>query len=165
MSLGFVAGPVQPVSAELAVEVSYPCDETAVESTQQIFGNLASALVIPVAGWAGRNVDLNFGKMPWDGDIRGDVVLLAALVAVCGAVYSGFGGELKRSMVDCGGEVRKLRERGEEREERRSSEDCDRRKEPSDNTQRGAARSEATVLHEQLSFSTRFARRRRSKPS
>ena len=50
--LGIAAGPIQPVNAELAVEVSYPCDETAVESTQQIFGNLASALLVPLAAFA-----------------------------------------------------------------------------------------------------------------
>ena len=52
--LGISAGPIQPVNAELAVEVSYPCDETAVESTQQIFGNLVSALLVPGEGRGGE---------------------------------------------------------------------------------------------------------------
>ena len=38
--LGVVAGPIQPINAELAVDVTYPSDETAVESVKQIGGNL-----------------------------------------------------------------------------------------------------------------------------
>jgi len=34
--LGASAGPVQPIAAELAVETAYPCDENAVEATQQL---------------------------------------------------------------------------------------------------------------------------------
>ncbi|MFN7506478.1 MAG: hypothetical protein ACK5Q1_13060, partial [Limnobacter sp.] len=38
LGLGMAAGPVQPINAELAVDVTYPGDETAVESVQQIGG-------------------------------------------------------------------------------------------------------------------------------
>ena len=38
LGLGAAAGPVQPINAELAVDVTYPGDETAVESVQQIGG-------------------------------------------------------------------------------------------------------------------------------
>jgi hypothetical protein len=48
LTLGGAAGPIQPINAELAVEVSYPSDENAVEATQQLCGNLFSALLVPV---------------------------------------------------------------------------------------------------------------------
>jgi len=103
--LGFVAGPIQPVNAELAVEVTYPSDETAVESTQQIFGNLISALMVPVAAKA-ANVDFEiFPDFPAGGyiasDVRGDVVLLSIVAALTYGLYSTFDAPLKRSMLDC----------------------------------------------------------------
>lgn len=52
LGLGLSCGPIQPINAELAVDVTYPSDETAVESVQQVGGNLVSALMVPVAGWA-----------------------------------------------------------------------------------------------------------------
>ncbi|KAL9188339.1 hypothetical protein ACHAXT_006717 [Thalassiosira profunda] len=52
--LGFFVGPVQPINAELAVDVTYPGDETAVESVQQFGGNFCSALFVPVAGRAAK---------------------------------------------------------------------------------------------------------------
>lgn len=58
LALGAVAGPVQPINAELAVEVSHPFDENAVEATQQLAGNLVSALLVPAYQAAGRNFDL-----------------------------------------------------------------------------------------------------------
>ena len=59
LGLGFFAGPIQPISAELAVDVTYPGDETAVESIQQIGGNLFSALLVPLAEHASRrNYDI-----------------------------------------------------------------------------------------------------------
>merc|ERR1712151_605364 len=56
LGLGMAAGPVQPINAELAVDVTFPGDETAVESVQQIGGNLISALLVPVAE-AAANID------------------------------------------------------------------------------------------------------------
>ena len=52
LGLGLSCGPIQPINAELAVDVTYPSDETAVESVQQVGGNLISALMVPVAEWA-----------------------------------------------------------------------------------------------------------------
>ena len=48
LTLGAFIGPVQPINAELAVEVSHPADENAVEATQQLSGNLLSALLVPL---------------------------------------------------------------------------------------------------------------------
>jgi len=45
--LGFTVGPVQPICAELAVEVSYPEDENGVVALQQVCGNLFSAILVP----------------------------------------------------------------------------------------------------------------------
>ena len=48
LGLGATAGPVQPINAELAVEVSSPADETNIEAVQQLCGNLFSALLVPL---------------------------------------------------------------------------------------------------------------------
>lgn len=45
---GAAVGPVQPINAELAVEVTHPFDENAVEAAQQLAGNLVSALLVPL---------------------------------------------------------------------------------------------------------------------
>jgi hypothetical protein len=46
---------MQPINAELAVEVSYPSDENAVEATQQLCGNLFSALLVPLCVTAAKS--------------------------------------------------------------------------------------------------------------
>jgi len=101
MGLGLGCGPIQPINAELAVDVTYPSDETAVESIQQVGGNLVSALMVPVAEWA-LNQDYEFFKKirPLDSDIRGDVVLLFAVAAVTFAYFSTFDAPLRRTMAD-----------------------------------------------------------------
>ena len=38
----------------LQVEVTYPSDENAIEATQQLSGNLFSALLVPICEWAVR---------------------------------------------------------------------------------------------------------------
>jgi len=96
-SLGFVAGPVQPIAAELAVEVAYPCDENAVEATQQLSGNLFSALLVPICQGA-ASFDLQFpGKAV---DMRGDTIILLALVGLVAAGFSSFDAPLVRTLVD-----------------------------------------------------------------
>mmetsp|Transcript_4745 Transcript_4745/g.6742 ORF Transcript_4745/g.6742 Transcript_4745/m.6742 type:complete len:598 (+) Transcript_4745:188-1981(+) len=102
LGLGMAAGPVQPINAELAVDVTYPGDETAVESVQQIGGNLVSALLVPVAEYASRLDPELFPKNPvLDSDIRGDVILLIVISIMTLSYFSGFDSPLKRSMADC----------------------------------------------------------------
>lgn len=101
LGLGLAAGPVQPINAELAVDVTFPGDETAVESVQQIGGNLISALLIPVAEWASeKDYTLLRGVPGLESDIRGDVVLLIALAAITLAFFSGFDAPLARTASD-----------------------------------------------------------------
>ena len=101
LGLGISCGPIQPINAELAVDVTYPCDETAVESVQQVGGNLVSALMVPIAEWA-LNQDYEFFKQirPLDSDIRGDVLLLFAVAAVTILYFSSFDAPLMRTMAD-----------------------------------------------------------------
>ena len=101
LGLGVSCGPIQPINAELAVDVTYPSSETAVESVQQVGGNLVSALMVPVAEWA-LNQDYEFFKQirPLDSDIRGDVVLLFGVAAVTILYFSSFDAPLKRTMAD-----------------------------------------------------------------
>jgi hypothetical protein len=100
--LGLAAGPIQPINAELAVDVTYPCDETAVESVQHIGGNMVSALLIPVAEWASSRVDYEiFPGVPiLASDIRGDVVLLLLIALITMAYYGTFNAPLARSLAD-----------------------------------------------------------------
>lgn len=101
LGLGMAAGPVQPINAELAVDVTYPGDETAVESVQQIGGNLISALLIPIAEAASeKDYTLLRGVPGFESDIRGDVVLLVALAFITLAYFSKFDAPLMRSAAD-----------------------------------------------------------------
>eukprot|EP00532_Pseudo-nitzschia_australis_P005701 CAMPEP_0168167234 /NCGR_PEP_ID=MMETSP0139_2-20121125/2443_1 /TAXON_ID=44445 /ORGANISM="Pseudo-nitzschia australis, Strain 10249 10 AB" /LENGTH=585 /DNA_ID=CAMNT_0008084467 /DNA_START=291 /DNA_END=2048 /DNA_ORIENTATION=- len=101
LGLGIAAGPVQPINAELAVEVTYPGDETAVESVQQIGGNLVSALLIPIAEAASENdYTLLRGVPGLESDIRGDVVLLIAVAFITIAYFSRFDAPLARTIAD-----------------------------------------------------------------
>jgi len=101
LGLGLACGPIQPINAELAVDVTYPSDETAVESVQQVGGNLVSALMVPVAEWA-LNQDYEFFKQirPLDSDIRGDVLLLFTIAAVTLVYFSTFDAPLMLTEAD-----------------------------------------------------------------
>lgn len=99
--LGAAAGPVQPINAELAVDVTYPGDETAVESVQQIGGNLISALLVPVAElFAKRDYDFFRGLPGLESDIRGDTLLLVGLALITLTYFSAFDAPLVRSIAD-----------------------------------------------------------------
>ena len=105
LGLGMAAGPVQPINAELAVDVTYPGDETAVESVQQIGGNLFSALLVPIAERAARTDFQLMPKVPLlESDIRGDVVVLVALTCITYGFFSFFDAPLRRTMADQEGE-------------------------------------------------------------
>jgi hypothetical protein len=105
--LGLAAGPIQPINAELAVDVTYPCDETAVESVQQIGGNMISALLIPIAEWASTRIDYELlPNIPILAcDIRGDVVLLLVVALATMAYYGTFDAPLQRSLADKNGDT------------------------------------------------------------
>jgi FLVCR family MFS transporter 7 len=95
--LGASAGPVQPIAAELAVETSYPCDENAVESTQQLAGNLFSALLVPICEAAAEG-DLQFpGEIV---DLRGDTIVLMTLLITVALYFSRFDSPLLRTQLD-----------------------------------------------------------------
>jgi len=95
------AGPIQPINAELAVDVVYPGDETAVESVQQIGGNLISALLVPVAEIAAEKDYQLLPSIPTlASDIRGDVILLMSVAIVTYLYFTGFDAPLKRTMAD-----------------------------------------------------------------
>lgn len=103
LGLGIAAGPVQPINAELAVDVTYPGDETAVESVQQIGGNLISALLVPLAEIAAeKDFQLLPNSPELASDIRGDVLLMMSIAFATFAYFSSFEAPLKRSLADCG---------------------------------------------------------------
>lgn len=99
--LGFFVGPVQPINAELAVDVTYPGDETAVESVQQFGGNFCSALLVPIAGKAAKADYQILPNIPFlASDIRGDVIFMMALSIATYWFYRSFDAPLRRSMMD-----------------------------------------------------------------
>lgn len=103
VGLGVTAGPIQPINAELAVDITYPSDETAVESVQQIGGNLVSALLVPLAEIGARQDYQLLPTNEWfASDIRGDVVLLVAIAVVTWVYFSGFDSPLRRTLADKG---------------------------------------------------------------
>jgi FLVCR family feline leukemia virus subgroup C receptor-related protein len=101
LGLGGLIGPVQPINAELAVEVAYPADENSIEALQQLCGNLFTALILPVA----ENAETVSFPL-WDAgpSIRGDTLLLAAIALSALTFFNSFDGELKRTALDCAGD-------------------------------------------------------------
>ena len=96
LGVGATLGPVQPINAELAVEVTYPADENAIEAVQQLCGNLFSALLVPVCEYAAL-YDLDFmGK----GDFRGDSIVVLLLLLFTSVYYLSFNAPLKRNALD-----------------------------------------------------------------
>jgi len=79
------------------VEVTYPCDENAIEAVQQLCGNLISALLVPICEWAAENKISIPGS---DGYLRGDTLLLLAILVVVGLYFSTFSAPLRRTEVD-----------------------------------------------------------------
>jgi len=101
LGLGMTAGPIQPINAELAVDVTYPSDETAVESVQQIGGNLVSALLVPIVEIAARQDYQLLPTVPsLASDIRGDVVLLLGIAIITYFYFSNFDAPLLRTLAD-----------------------------------------------------------------
>ncbi|KAL1530258.1 hypothetical protein AB1Y20_001173 [Prymnesium parvum] len=101
LALGALIGPVQPINAELAVEVAYPADENSIEALQQLCGNLFSALLVPLAEIAATR----HTRVPGiDSSVSGDSMLLSAIVLGAFLYYRTFTSALKRSAIDCVGD-------------------------------------------------------------
>eukprot|EP00967_Tisochrysis_lutea_P080088 scaffold109803_cov32-Tisochrysis_lutea.AAC.3 len=87
----------RPFRTIMYLQVSYPCDENAVEASQQLAGNLFSAMLVPLCQRA-SDIDLSAGSF----DVRGDTVVLMTLVALTAAAFSNFDTPLARSLLDAG---------------------------------------------------------------
>lgn len=96
LAIGGFAGPVQPINAELAVEVTFPADENAIEAVQQLCGNLVSALLLPVCEAAAEIIV----PLPGVGSLRGDTLVLLALLGTVTVYFSTFSATLRRTEVD-----------------------------------------------------------------
>jgi MFS family permease len=124
LAVGAFAGPVQPINAELAVEVTYPSDENAIEAIQQLCGNLFSALLLPICEFAALYEfpvpgvpGLQREHLPgekWESgadSIQGDTLVLFFLILSVTLYFSTFSGRLRRTEVD---ENKCIIEEGEE---------------------------------------------------
>eukprot|EP00931_Biecheleriopsis_adriatica_P056600 TRINITY_DN33540_c0_g1_i1.p1 TRINITY_DN33540_c0_g1~~TRINITY_DN33540_c0_g1_i1.p1 ORF type:complete len:632 (+),score=105.87 TRINITY_DN33540_c0_g1_i1:58-1896(+) len=98
LAIGGFAGPVQPINAELAVEVSFPFDENAIEAVQQLCGNLISALLVPLCEAA---AEWTSPALPGtEIHLRGDTVVLVFILLLVTAYFSTFDAPLRRTEVD-----------------------------------------------------------------
>jgi len=90
---GFFVGPIQPITAEIAVEVTYPSDENAIVAIQQVAGNLFSAFLVPLCNLVRHYhvVELH---------TRSDHLLLLVICSAGGAYFSTFDAPLKRLMTE-----------------------------------------------------------------
>jgi len=104
IAIGTFAGPVQPINAELAVEVTYPADENAIEAVQQLCGNLASALLVPLceaaASWRVALPALPGSPSGSGNELHGDTILLLLIITSVGVYFSTFSAPLRRTLVD-----------------------------------------------------------------
>jgi hypothetical protein len=91
LALGFFVGPIQPLSTELSVEVTYPSNENHILAAQQLFGNLISAMVVPIFE-AVRNDESD----PYSGSL----FFLFCIFVASMAYFVTFNGELRRSAID-----------------------------------------------------------------
>uniref|UniRef100_A0A7S2CRT7 Major facilitator superfamily (MFS) profile domain-containing protein n=1 Tax=Octactis speculum TaxID=3111310 RepID=A0A7S2CRT7_9STRA len=98
--LGFFVGPIQPITAEIAVEVTYPADENAIVAVQQVFGNLFSAFLVPICNTV-RSVHLyELGARGLTRKVRMDYLLLLVLCGLGGGYFSTFRAPLKRLLAE-----------------------------------------------------------------
>jgi FLVCR family feline leukemia virus subgroup C receptor-related protein len=94
LGLSVSCGSIQPINPELAIDVTYPSDETAVESVQQVGGNLLGNSSY------GADYEFFYQTQPLDSDIRRDVLLLFAVTAVTIDYFSFFDAPLRRTLAD-----------------------------------------------------------------
>ena len=107
MLLGAVVGPLQPLASELAVGVTFPLDANAVEATQQLTGNLFSAVLMPICLRESRkelalpeDLDIMEHFTHRQSDMFGDSAVLIVAVAVALASFVRFDAPLLREQAD-----------------------------------------------------------------
>eukprot|EP00638_Chattonella_subsalsa_P021854 CAMPEP_0117856090 /NCGR_PEP_ID=MMETSP0950-20121206/1039_1 /TAXON_ID=44440 /ORGANISM="Chattonella subsalsa, Strain CCMP2191" /LENGTH=372 /DNA_ID=CAMNT_0005705123 /DNA_START=200 /DNA_END=1321 /DNA_ORIENTATION=- len=91
VSIGFFVGPIQPVAAETAVEITYPSDENTIVAVQQVFGNLFSALLVPF---------FHALRDPYTKQYAGSINMIFIIGVASMVVFASFRPELKRTNLD-----------------------------------------------------------------
>jgi FLVCR family feline leukemia virus subgroup C receptor-related protein len=91
LATGFFVGPIQPIAAETAVEITYPSDENTIVAVQQVFGNLFSAVLVPL---------FQFLRDPFTLQYAGSVNMVFIIGVASMVVFASFRPELKRSNLD-----------------------------------------------------------------
>eukprot|EP00854_Cymbomonas_tetramitiformis_P002176 gene2176-2884_t len=95
LAMGAAVGPIQPINAELAVEVTYPADENTIVAVQQVCGNLFSALLVPLLEAAGAG-EVNTEVVPSEGlHLQGDYVILEVIALIALLYFSTLEEDLK----------------------------------------------------------------------
>eukprot|EP00640_Fibrocapsa_japonica_P001184 CAMPEP_0113940460 /NCGR_PEP_ID=MMETSP1339-20121228/6582_1 /TAXON_ID=94617 /ORGANISM="Fibrocapsa japonica" /LENGTH=418 /DNA_ID=CAMNT_0000944297 /DNA_START=44 /DNA_END=1300 /DNA_ORIENTATION=+ /assembly_acc=CAM_ASM_000762 len=91
LAIGLFVGPIQPIAAETAVEITFPSDENTIVAVQQVFGNLFSAFLVPMFNALRDPVSLQYA----------DSVNLIFVIAIASMImFASFRPDLKRSNLD-----------------------------------------------------------------
>lgn len=86
LALGFFVGPIQPCSAELAVDITFPDgDENQIVAIQQTIGNLVSAAAVPVFHWLTEFA--HHRDLAAKYDVRFDYLCLGVVTFLSGACF------------------------------------------------------------------------------
>eukprot|EP00808_Paulinella_micropora_P013311 g81871.t1 len=111
--IGFFAGPLQPLSIELAAECTFPSSETAFSSVMLIGANVTSAALVPIIFFL-RDINKKSDRLT-----MGNFLLFGLCVGMMFALLS-FNGELRRTMRDMGSTDDMLRAQSMRRTPRKS---------------------------------------------
>uniref|UniRef100_A0A6S9EIL0 Major facilitator superfamily (MFS) profile domain-containing protein n=1 Tax=Heterosigma akashiwo TaxID=2829 RepID=A0A6S9EIL0_HETAK len=94
VSIGFFVGPIQPIAAETACEITYPSDENTIVAVQQVFGNLFSAILVPF---------FHALRDPYTMQYAGSINMVFMTAVASMVVFASFRPDLKRSNLDKSG--------------------------------------------------------------
>jgi len=91
LAIGFFVGPIQPIAAETAVEITYPSDENTIVAVQQVFGNLFSSVLVPI---------FHLLRDPFTLQYAGSINMVFIIGVASMVVFASFRPNLKRSNLD-----------------------------------------------------------------
>ena len=104
--VGLFCGPIEPLAAEIAVEVAYPADENIIIAVLQLIANFASAAALPIVE-ALSDSDSGYSK---------GILFLIVVLAVCMIHFSFFSGAYWRLAHDLSSsDVREEEDNGNKR--------------------------------------------------